>query len=182
MDGCNCGGGCRGDCCCSADPATVAQWGCYRAPYIYCDDLGPGGVTQPRHASQVGTQLGQIPEIPTCAADEWFDPMSWSCTPRPEYPPGYDPPPGGEEDIPCPAPMVGSWPNCVYPGGGLPGGQIPGELPPPGVVTETDCAARAAASKKAGKREALGETVKVAAVSAAVAAAVGAAIGYLMGS
>jgi len=184
-DGLGCCGECGGSCgCCSADccsyqdPATLAQWGCYRAPYVYCDDMGPGGVTSPRYASMTGHQLGQ-----PCAPGEWYNMLTGQCEPIPDVIPGYTPPqgpggePGGVEECSywdyingrCPTPPP------------LP--QAPGQLPqaPGGVLTEEQCAQRATAAREAGRKEAQSEVVKVAAISAAVSAVVGAGIGYLLG-
>lgn len=177
-------GCCSGDCCSYQDPATLAQWGCYRAPYIYCDDLGPGGPTQPRHASMTGHQLGQIE---SCAPGEWYNLATGRCEPIPDVIPGYTPPGGEAPQGPGGQPggvECSYWDyitgNCPTP---APLPQAPGELPGgvPGVVTEEQCAQRANAAKEAGRKQAQAEVVKVAAISAAVSAVVGAGIGYLLG-
>jgi len=152
------------DCCTASDPATVARWGCYSPPCGYCDDLGPGGVTQRRFASVYGTQLGQIPDPPICAAGEQWDWAEMKCVP------------GTVEDIPCPPPLVGSWPNCVDPTSPYDPPQLPGQVP----TLPALCANEIKQARKEGAAEAHSELVKAAAITAAVGTLVGAGIGYLL--
>jgi hypothetical protein len=187
------------ECCDGADPATVARWGCYRAPYTYCDDLGPGGPTFPRLAQATGRQLGQLPDVPAefpCPEGQTFDMSKWACVPDPYYMPGGPPaggggelPPGGVEDRPCTywekmtgiCPPSGTMPAGgpvvppELPGGGMPGGTMPEQACGPYVEQAREKAFRE------GKQEAHGEVIKVAAISAAVSAVVGGVLGYFLG-
>lgn len=178
----NCG--CLGNCCCGADPATVARWGCHEEPFVYCDDLGPGGVTAPRLAQVTGRQLGQVipSELPSCPACQWFDMRTMKCEPIPEGFPGHCPAPqgpGGQPGGVDPEQPGGWWPPQWPPGGGAP---APGAPPIPGQVPEAACQVYTDKAREEGKREAHGEVVKVAAISAAVSAVVGGLLGYVIGS
>ncbi len=132
------------------------QWGLYAAPFIYADDLGPGGRTAPRLAETIGDgngwykQLGQLGQFP-----------------------GVSPPPGGVEDAPCPP----NWPEgfpCMLPGSSPQAPMIP-------IITEEEAAKREAAAFNKGRSSVAGEIVKTAAISAAVSAVVGILIGKFIG-
>ena len=67
-------------------------WGKYVVPFVYADQLGPGGATQARHAVKMGMQLGQI------------DPADFPGGVEGECPPGWP------EGVPCMLP--GSTPGA----------------------------------------------------------------------
>lgn len=178
------------------------HWGQLASPFVYADQLGPGGQAYPRYAQtmcdcngyckqlgclgecgQLGClgdcgQLGQVPQGFPCPPGQVFDMSTMSCIDEPAFPPGYTPP-GGVEDRPCTfwEQTTGQCP----PSGTMPGGP---ELPqlPAGVVTEQQCQAREDSAYGKGKSAERGDVIKTAAISAAVSVAVGLGIGYLLGS
>lgn len=135
-------------------------WGYYVAPYIYGDDLGPGGRTAPRRAEMIGGSDGAYN---ACGA--YLPPWRKQLDGLDDLPPGgvEDCPPGWPEGVPCVLP----------PGGG-------GGMPMP-ILTEQEAQRREQEAFERGRAEEARATIKTAAISAAVSAVVGIAIGKLIG-
>lgn len=158
-------------------------WGDYEEPFIYADDLGPGGATGPRYAQTAASspelpgdgywrrQLGQVtdgepsedfelPEIPTsCPPGTVFNISTFKCEEIDKIPGA---PPGTPPGLPA-----------------IPG-TPPGELPT-GLVTEQACAAREQAAYNEGRTDERGNIVTTAAITAVVSGLVGVGIGYIFG-
>lgn len=176
-----CPGTCRG---------LPVEWGCYSAPYVYADSMGPGGATGRRYAQTMND--GGRP----LAGTHWHEDMG-DCS----YlghggglgQLGDELPPGGVEDQPCPP----GWPEgipCVLnpeiPPGTfptLPGVPLPGTSPtipgapaptvPTVVVTEEEARRREDEAFARGKEAERSSLIMYTGISAVVSGLVGIALG-----
>lgn len=160
-------------------PGVEASWGCEEAPFVYADDLGPGGVTALRHAQAVTAEGGW-----PCPDLDWHQQMGAVELAGSEL--GAGPCADGSQ------PFSTTLQDCTARGLVLnlstgcceeptfPPQPQPTPKPTVPLVTEEQCAAREKQAFDKGAAEEQSKVIKTAVVSAVVSAVVGIAIGKLL--